>query len=348
MARPRIHLIAPAASCRPFLQYALIPSAEALIGIVQDAVGDGYEVTGNPRLIDAEEDEDLDGRQDDAERAADIEEALADDRVAALIAIRGGAWLTRIIPRIDFAVLDARTRPVALFGFSEITTLVNIVGAHANARGVYDNSPAFLQYALRHFALTRGTDETLGGQPGRVWARKMLMPEFSAFFQDAVAIIEGAGTSRPLTATLVRGELPDVLEATFVGGNLTVFLTLPASRFGALVSPAGHWLALEDYNEKPSRLDRMLAQLTLAGYWQRCDGVLLGDFHREELDCSKAVLACLDRHLPQDRNVPVLTTKQFGHVWPMSPIPLHVRTTMARTDDRAYALHWPAQDMRIV
>ncbi|MHC4698747.1 MAG: LD-carboxypeptidase [Planctomycetota bacterium] len=146
MSRPRIHLIAPAGSCRPFLEAIDIPSAAALLTLVQDGIGSAYVVSGNETLIEATEDELHGGRQDDRLRARDITQALGDDDVVAVVLIRGGAWFTRVLPLIDFSVLNSRERPVAVFGFSELTTLVNIVGAHRRGIGVYDMGPAFLSY----------------------------------------------------------------------------------------------------------------------------------------------------------------------------------------------------------
>jgi len=199
---PRIHLVAPAGSCRDFLAISKLNTANNLISLVQDEVGDGFRITGNPSLIDSEEDDLAGGRRDDSERAADLEEALSDDSVAAIVAIRGGAWLTRILPRIDFGVLNRRSSPVALFGFSEITSLVNIVGAHEMGRGVYDDAPAFLVYGLRHYAETKLPKESLAGLSAKAWAYERLLPEFRAFFRDVVDMISGNGTRRNVTARL--------------------------------------------------------------------------------------------------------------------------------------------------
>ena len=110
----------PALGCR---------DASELIAKVQESVGDRYLVTGSRSQIEAYEDHRRGGRTDDAARAREIEETFEDSNVVAAIALRGGAWLTRILPLIDFDILERRTKRLAIFGFSEITPLMNIQNA---------------------------------------------------------------------------------------------------------------------------------------------------------------------------------------------------------------------------
>lgn len=364
MTRPRIHLIAPAGSCRPFLDAIADGSADRLISLVQQAVGDAYEVTANKKLLMAEEEEDHGGRSDDAERVADIQSALADDRVACLLSLRGGAWLTRILPDIDFTVLDRRTTRVAVVGFSEMTTLINIVAAHENGVGVYDMSPAFLVYGLKRFAMLRALANACAGSPvenvrealpqlryegqsPEEWMRLRLTAELCSFLCDVVAMFEGRGSQRRLRAELVRGELTDREPAVFIGGNLCLFTTFLGTPFEAYSSPDERWLVLEDINDKPERIDRFLARLKLAGYFERCAGVLLGDFHNGDRTHTQAVIELMPYHLPPTRNVPVLVSQDVGHVWPVSPLPLSFPVELRRQPDRSWTIEWSAPELRV-
>lgn len=342
MPQRRIHLVAPAAPCRPFLKALELASAEALIEFVQALVGRSYRVTGDPALLDAEEDDRGGGRTDDARRAKDLEVALADSDVAAMIALRGGAWFCRTLPHIDFGVLDRRTSRVAVFGFSEITPLINVVAAHPNAIGVYYMGPAFLSYGLRHYAARQREPATIGGLTPEQWMRSRLQDEVRAYFEQVVALIEGRSGETRLNARLVRGELPERASAAFTGGNLTVLSTMLGSRFERSMDPRGRWLFLEDFNDKPERFDRFLAHLTLAGVWERCEGLLLGNFHNADGDLIEAVVGLLRCHLPPALPLPVLVTNQVGHIWPMTPFPLHQACTIGRTAGNEYELVFPS------
>jgi muramoyltetrapeptide carboxypeptidase len=337
VASERIHLIAPAGSCRPFLDQAGFDSAPDFIDHVGRVVGGDYEVTGDAEIIAAAEDENRGGRTDDRRRAGDIEAALGDDRVVGILGIRGGAWLTRVLPLIDFSVLDRRTREVTIFGFSELTTLVNIVAAHPMGAGVYDMCPAFLTYGLERYARLHG--DVAPDQSAGAWMSDRLMAEFDEHLRDVAAMIEGRGSRRRLSAERVRGPLPDRGEATFCGGNLVVFSTLLGSRHERDVCPAGRWIVLEEINEKVERIDRFLAHLGLCGLWDRCAGVLLGDFHLRDADLTGAVLELLAHHLPPDRDLPVLRTALVGHAWPTAPLPLQVPLVIERIEGERMEIH---------
>lgn len=348
MSRPRIHLISPAGSCRPFLRALALNDVTKLATPVQQAVGERYEVTADAAILAAGENETSGGRVDDLRRAADIEHALGDDAVAAIVTVRGGAWFTRVMQWIDFSVLERRTRPVAVFGFSELTPLVNVVGSYATGRGVYDMGPAFLVYGLKRFGPPppESSEREDAGVPS--WLRQRVLDCLKAFFEDVVSMLEGRGTSRRITAELIQGEIDGEFEASFVGGNLTVVSAMLGTKFDASVNPAGRWLVLEDFNDKLERFDRYLAHLTLAGWWQHCQGLLLGDFHQGERDLLPGVLALLGYHLPENRRLPVLRTREVGHVWPMSPLPLHTTLTCQHAATGHYQLCWPGAALQVV
>ncbi len=346
MTIPRVHLIAPAGSCRPFFNALGLSTAAELVSLVQGTIGTDFQVTADLALLNAGEDERGGGRTDDQRRAADIESALFDDDVVGLVSLRGGAWFTRVLPRIDFSVLDRRTRPIFVFGFSELTTLVNIVGAHPCGVGIYAATPGFYVYGLKRYAATRAPAAHKTDLTPEEWMRERQPHEVEVFFKDVVAMIEGKPAEHAIVAEHVRGPEPEASTIAFIGGNLTVFSTLIGSHYAACIDPTGRWLLLEDFNDKPERFDRFLAHLTLAGFWDRCAGILLGDFHYNENDLKESVLAMLDYHLPPERKLPILSTGEVGHIWPAQPLPLHRPVTLRRRDDKTLAIEWSASSLR--
>jgi muramoyltetrapeptide carboxypeptidase len=343
-----VHLIAPAGDCRDFFRKLGVGSADGFLSLVRESIGPALTVTADRALLEAREKESRGGRDDDESRARDIESALASDDVVALLAVRGGAWLTRILSEIDFSVLDRRMRPVAVWGFSELTTLVNIVAAHARGRGVYDMGPAFLPYGLKVFAERREAGAAAADDPD-AWAADRLRPELLRFFESVGASLTGEREPLELSARLERGDPSSAGGgAQFVGGNLTVLTTLIGTPYESAIRPDGKWLLLEDFNDKPERFDRFLAHLKLAGYFERCHGLLLGDFHRGERDLLPSVLAMLDYHLPRDRDVAVLSTRQVGHTWPMTPLPLHVSSKLVVEGDQRVRVVFPRASFAII
>ncbi|MCH8914094.1 MAG: LD-carboxypeptidase [Planctomycetes bacterium] len=344
MSKPIIHLWSIAGSDRNIARQLGLRSTPQLVGLVQDAVGPDYKVTANVKLFEAKVNERRGGRSDDAARARDIERALADDRISAIVSVRGGAWLARVLPHVNFDVLKKRKTVVHVFGFSELTALINIVARYPKVRAHYDMGPGFALWGLRNYAianyddLSRGSGvrtstksaraEARGSQGDRAafaltWAKANFKLEFVSFFLDVIEIIEGRGSERTLEGRLVRGTLKQKQKIKVAGGCLSTLVTLLGSPYQKCLAAAGRWLAIEDIREDYYRIDRYLAQLKLAGVWERCAGLLIGDFHLDAEDQTDAILRLLKYHLPARRNLPIIAHCNFGHCFPMASLPIN-------------------------
>ena len=107
------------------------------------------------------------------------------------------------------------------------------------------------------------------------------------------------------------------------GGCLSVLAAVAGGAIGARIRPRrGQWLMIEDIKETPYRVDRMLATLKIAGWFEQAGGVLVGDFVSGHTDTQPAVLELLPYHVPR-RDLPIVTTRSFGHIWPMVPVPVN-------------------------
>jgi muramoyltetrapeptide carboxypeptidase len=121
-----------------------------------------------------------------------------------------------------------------------------------------------------------------------------------------------AGPTHTVTGTAAGNPQVDVAGKLW-GGNLAMLV--PA---GHAVFPQvdGGILFLEDVNEHPYRVERMLLQLLHAGVLERQQAVVLGDFSAYKLSPMDkgydfdAMLAYVRARLP----VPVLTGLEFGHI----------------------------------
>lgn len=301
------------------------------MALIRDAVGPAYEVTSADRILMTPVNEAKGGRHDDAARAADVQRALADDRVSALVCVRGGAWFVRILPMIDFDVLRRRRTPIFVFGFSEMTPLIGIAGAYARCVGLYDLGPGFLYGGMRRWAeknvkqLTRGLTVAPEQVPGFAsgWAAAKYRDAYADFFREVVDIIEGRGSPRRPTGHVRTGRLPARSTIRIVGGNLSLIEALLGSKHRAAFETRGRWLAIEDLDETPDRFDRMMAALKLAGLFERAEGILLGDFHSNATEQREMAYEALRHHLPKGRVVPIVDLDNFGHIWPIAPLPMH-------------------------
>ncbi len=356
--KPVIRLLSIASSCKTTLSSLGCDGTNELIALVQQAVGDSYRVAASAAQIEVNEDDCHAGRRDDTARAREIERTLADNCVAAAVALRGGAWLTRILPRIDFDVLKRRRKPIALFGFSELSPLLNIAAQYDKVVAYHDLCPAYLlqgmtDYARRNVAtLHDGSDLDQNGVLAfaRGWAAGNFRAKFEAFFKDAVAMIEGRASARVITGRWINTKPKHTNPITVVGGNLTTIVTLTGTPYADALRPDGKWLLIEDVRETPDRVDRLLCHLSLSGWLQRYQGILLGQFHDRGSDCTQAVLECVEQHLGRARR-PIVITTDVGHTWPISPVPLGRqfawRTTRVRKHDALVTAQMPWAAWRI-
>ncbi|HZV67571.1 MAG TPA: muramoyltetrapeptide carboxypeptidase, partial [Telluria sp.] len=121
------------------------------------------------------------------------------------------------------------------------------------------------------------------------------------------------------------------------GGNLAMLVSLLGTEYFARIDDG--ILFVEDINEHPYRVERMLLQLMQAGVLGRQKALVLGDFSAYRLSPADngydfdAMLAYLRRSLP----IPVLTGLQFGHIPKRVTIPFGAQATLV-SDDAGFTL----------
>ncbi|MBM2616693.1 LD-carboxypeptidase [Actinoplanes sp. LDG1-06] len=220
----------------------------------------------------------------DDERLADLNGALRDPEVRGVFCVRGGYGLQRIVDRVDFAAV--RADPKVVMGFSDITALhvalwteTGLASVHGPTAGQFERGPASLTVRAARRAVT---------------------------------------VSDPVTVTALESEptypvrREGVAEGTLLGGNLAILASTIGTRHA--LSPAGAILLLEDVDEQPYRIDRMLVHLRRAGWFDGLRGVALGQF-TNCLDTNPRyppVLDVLREHMSA-LEVPVLGGLPLGH-----------------------------------
>jgi muramoyltetrapeptide carboxypeptidase len=123
-----------------------------------------------------------------------------------------------------------------------------------------------------------------------------------------------------------RGEVlcPGRDRGLLAGGCLSNFVSLLGTPY--VPELKGRILLLEDVNERPYRLDRMLWQCEQAGVFRRIHGLLLGEFpncFKEEEE--KTAFYGRWREKLSARGIPVLYDMPFGHAASAQVLPLGVK-----------------------
>lgn len=235
---------------------------------------------------------------DDDSRLDALHRVARDGRDIALAA-RGGYGLTRLLDRIDYPLvaksIDAGKRWV---GHSDCTAFQLAVLAHTK-RSTWAGP-----LACHDFGRVSEQAEGQGGRP------VPLIDEVTeACFVEAM--------HGQLEAVGFRTEDGfDGLQANGLlwGGNLAVLLSLLGTPHWPRVK--GGVLFLEDVNEHPYRVERMLLQLHQAGVIEAQKAVLLGsfsDFRKSPLDHGYGLKTAVAQ-LCRVTRTPVLTGLPFGHV----------------------------------
>jgi muramoyltetrapeptide carboxypeptidase len=220
----------------------------------------------------------------DERRLGELEVALRDPTLDAVVMARGGYGLLRIAHRIEWGAL--RRAPKWLVGFSDTTTL------HLEA--------------LRVGVATLHADNA--GGLGRGGARA-----FGALSAALESDVKGRVHSGLVTVA------PGIARGPLVGGNLTLIAFAAAA--GRLSLPDGAVLLLEDVTEAAYRIDRMLTALAVGGHLDRLGGVVLGDFTDCPASSGVETSAVLAERLLTLR-IPVASGLRAGHGAVNEPIVL--------------------------
>lgn len=217
----------------------------------------------------------------DAARAEQLHAAAADPEVDIVLALRGGYGLSRLLPMLDLARLGASGK--LFVGHSDFTALQMALLAQAGAGS---------------FAGPMICDDFSRDEPSAFTLR-----QFWQCVRSREHVIEFAARDNP--AVDVSGIL--------WGGNLTMLAHLVGTPY--LPRVEGGILFIEDVNEHPYRIERMLLQLHHAGLLRQ-KAIVFGEFSAYRLNDYDngydfgAMLAYLRGQL----NVPILTGLPFGHI----------------------------------
>jgi muramoyltetrapeptide carboxypeptidase len=216
----------------------------------------------------------------DEDRLADINDALRDRAVRALVATSGGKGAYRIADKLDFAALRLDPKPVV--GFSEITNLHLAIWKHCRVPGIH----------------------------GAAWNAEQFGPAPAESFQRVLTTADPVTVrSSPHEAT---SELTThgVAEGVLLGGNLD---SIAGTAGWALPDLDGAILLIEDVEKGLGHIDRHLTRLINAGHLRGVRGVAVGQFTGFKAGNSGWTIIDLLRDRLGQLGVPILGGLPLGH-----------------------------------
>jgi len=253
---------------------------------------------------------------DDSLRASDINEFFADPLVNGIVCFKGGYGTPRMLDLIDYPVVAAN--PKVFVGYSDITAIHLAFARYAGFPTFHGLMASSLAGSVDSFSRESWLScltatQALGELP-------YPMPKPAEPF---------AGTQSELTEpTGPRALVPGRAKGILMGGNLSLVAALTGTPYA--LEPEGKVLFLEDVNEEPYRVDRMLTQLRLAGVFERCEAVVLGSWtHCEPEDPERSLtLLQIFTEVIAPAGKPVLMDFPAGHCMPTLSLPLGVEAVL--------------------
>ena len=226
----------------------------------------------------------------EAERAADLIDAIRDPEVAAILCIRGGYGSARLLPWLPFSVL--KDRPKIFMGYSDITFLH--LAFQSRMQWVTFHGPNLLELADAPPDQVETLLSSLFGEE-----------EFGWDFSDDQILRHGVATG------------------TVIGGNLTCLVHLLGTPY--FPDLGGRFLLIEDCGEALYRLDRHINHLRLAGALDRLGGLILGLFK----DCGDfQEIHQMVMEQVSSYQFPVIAGLPFGHMPQNEVIPFGIPFTL--------------------
>lgn len=239
----------------------------------------------------------------DAERLADVNSlASLTSPDTIVMPVRGGYGASRLLDRIDWQALASRQQrdPLLICGHSDFTAIQAGLLAQAN---VITFSGPMLAANFGAETLNTFTEQ-----------------HFWLALRKAQFTVEWQGD----------GPQCDV-QGTLWGGNLAMLISLIDTPWMPTIDKG--ILVLEDVNEHPFRVERMLLQLEYAGILNRQSAIVLGSFSGaapNEYDAGyslESVYAFLRSRL----SVPLITGLDFGHEQRTVTLPIGANATLKNT-----------------
>jgi muramoyltetrapeptide carboxypeptidase len=239
----------------------------------------------------------------DACRATDVEQMFADSTVKAIICIRGGYGATRILDLLDYDMIQKN--PKIFVGYSDITAL--------------------------HLALQK--------KAGLVTFQGPVMGELATSYDpfswyilfQHITESKAFGVYRE-PADMFQFTITDgMAEGVLVGGNLSLLTSTLGTPYE--IDTKGKIWLIEDVDEQPYRIDRMLTQLRSAGKLQEANGIIFTDFANcEPVRPDKSLTVPQILHdIVKPLGIPSYYGLKAGHCSPNVTIPLGIHAKMDAT-----------------
>lgn len=213
-------------------------------------------------------------------RLKDLQDAMDDPTVKAILCSRGGYGAVHLIDKIDFTGFCEH--PKWLLGFSDITVLHNLFQKNG--------------YASLHSLMARHLTVEPENDPCTLYLKNILFGQLPVY-----------------TCEKYKLNKQGSVQGTLRGGNMAVAYGLRGTPYD--IPAEGTVLFIEDVSERPHAIERMMYNLKLGGVLEKLSGLIIGQFTEYEEDHSlgKELYAAL-ADLVKEYDYPVCFNFPVGHI----------------------------------
>lgn len=220
------------------------------------------------------------------ERLSDLQHAMDDEKVKAILCSRGGYGVVHLLDKLDFTRFSQS--PKWLIGFSDITALHNMIQYHG--------------FASLHASMAKQLTEEPDDNLCVGWLKDILfgrLPEYKVEHHPYNHYGKAEGILR--------------------GGNMSVFNGLRGTPYD--IPAEGTILFIEDVGERPHVIERYMYNLKLGGVLEKLSGLIIGQFteYEENRSLGKDLYGAL-ADLLKDYNYPICFNFPVGHVVDNRPL----------------------------
>ncbi len=240
-------------------------------------------------------------------RANDINRMFADKNIKGIFSIRGGYGCSRLLDLIDFKII--KKNPKIFVGYSDITALH--IAINQKSKLITYHGP------MVSTELIKGLDE----YSADYYKRFLFSNEkINEIFNPVGCNLE------IINAGIASGQL--------IGGNLSLVCSSLGTKYE--INTKNKILFLEEVDETPYKVDRMLLQLKQSGKFKDATGIILGAFTDCIASSNKKSLSLEEvfNEIILPLKKPTISKLVCGHCLPTLTLPLGSKVILDANEKR--------------
>lgn len=240
-------------------------------------------------------------------RANDINRMFADKNIKGIFAIRGGYGCARLLDLIDFKII--KKNPKIFVGYSDITALH--IAINQKSKLITYHGP------MVSTELIKGLDEYSADYYKRfLFSKEKINEIFNPVWCNLEIINDG----------IASGQL--------IGGNLSLVCSSLGTKYE--INTKNKILFLEEVDETPYKVDRMLLQLKQSGKFKDATGIILGAFTDCIASSNKKSLSLEEvfNEIILPLKKPTISKLVCGHCLPTLTLPLGSKVILDANEKR--------------